>query len=199
MMVTDFYWPLLGGVEQHVRSLSHELCARSHRVTVVTMDHGGSPAAEQDGPVDVVRIPTTTQRLERLFRQPRPWAPPIHDPSAALRLRQLVADRRPDVVHGHDWLARSVIGSTADRPLVSTLHYYPLSCAKKDLMRDGEPCAGPGPAKCVACAARHYGVLKGTVTAAAQAAGSALERRATDHTIAVSRATATGNGLALDD
>ena len=35
----------------------------------------------------------------------------------------------------------------------------------KRLMRDGIPCSGPGLAKCVSCAAEHYGPVAGTVTA----------------------------------
>ncbi len=36
LMLAQFYHPILGGIEQHVRTLSHELVARGHDVSVQT-------------------------------------------------------------------------------------------------------------------------------------------------------------------
>lgn len=200
VMVTDFYWPLLGGVEQHVRTLSQELVRRGHRVTVATLQTPGTEPVDDDGGIEVVRVRSATQRIPALFDQARPWAPPIPDPAAARALRRLIRTARPDVVHGHDWLLRSALPlGRSGPPVVSSLHYYTLTCARKDLLRRGVPCSGPAPVKCLRCAADHYGMAKGTVTATANALGRRLETRAADRFIAVSRATATGNGFAPDD
>src|SRR5262245_17787623 len=106
LMVTDFYWPHVGGVEQHVRTLAHALAVRGHAITVATLRTDDLRARDVDGPVDVFRLRAATQRLSGLHSQPRPWAPPVPDPRAARELRRIVDDVRPDVIHGHDWLAR---------------------------------------------------------------------------------------------
>lgn len=155
-----------------------------------------------------------SQRMPWLFSSPeRPWAPPLPDPAVTWQLRKLIAANPPDVVHGHDWLARSFLplrGWSERRygtRFVTTLHYYTLSCAKKNLMRSerisGEsveaPCTGPSIAKCAACSSRHYGIATGAITAAANAIGARAERKGAATVIAVSEAVASGNGLAPDD
>jgi glycosyltransferase involved in cell wall biosynthesis len=195
-MVADFYWPFLGGVEQHVRTVAHELTRRGHRVTVVTTLVGDAAEVENDGDVEVVRIRTAVQQLPKLFGQQRPWAPPVPDPVAAWAIRRIVAERHPDVIHGHDWLARSamIIGGPGV-PFVSTQHYYTLTCAKKNLLRDGRPCPGPEFRACWNCARQHYGNAKGAFTLAGTWVGAKVERRRASHQISVSAATAHGNAL----
>jgi len=210
MMITDFYLPYLGGVEQHVRSLSHALAAHGHRVVVVTLAADDLPARARDGAVEVRRLRSVTQRVPRLFSSSeRPWAPPIADPAIIVQLIALLREERPDIVHGHDWLARSFLPLRrwSERRygtrFVSSLHYYTLSCARKDLMQSSSatagvaaerPCSGPSWQKCCACATRHYGVL-GTPIVAANVVGATAERRAARPLIAVSEATARGNGI----
>jgi glycosyltransferase involved in cell wall biosynthesis len=195
LMATDFYWPHLGGVEQHVRALSHALCARGHTVTVATTRSDDLPEYERDGPVEIVRISTTTQSIPGLHHQRRPWAPPVPDPAAARRLRRLVNELEPDVIHGHDWFARSLLPlPNGAPPLVSTLHYYTLTCPKKDLLYFGErQCPGPALARCLRCAGRHYGAVTGTLATLGAFAGRRMELRATTAFVSVSNATAAGN------
>ena len=110
----------------------------------------------------------------------------------------MVDRERPDVVHGHDWLARSALPlrRPAGRALVMSLHYYTLSCPKKTLLfRDGTLCSGPGPRKCLGCAGEHYGRAKGAGIVAGNRWGAAAERRRVDLFLPVSQATADGNGL----
>jgi glycosyltransferase involved in cell wall biosynthesis len=137
------------------------------------------------------------QRIDSLFNQRRPWAPPIPDPEAMLALRQIVSQERPDVVHGHDWLARSLLPlnrRTGPR-FVMSLHYYTVSCAKKSLMYHGAPCSGPAFVKCVRCGSAHYGAVKGPAVVVGNFAFAAAERRAVDLFLPVSHATVAGNGL----
>jgi glycosyltransferase involved in cell wall biosynthesis len=213
LLVTDFYWPYLGGVEQHVRSLAHSLARRGHHVTVATLTGKDLAAEEDDDGVQIRRLRSVSQRMPWLFSSPeRPWAPPVPDPAITWQLRRLIVADPPDIVHGHDWLARSFMPlrrwseKKYGTRFVSSLHYYTISCAKKNLMRteriDGElteePCSGPGAAKCLACAARHYGVATGGITATANTLGALAERRGASKIIAVSAAVARGNGLSPD-
>jgi glycosyltransferase involved in cell wall biosynthesis len=206
MLISDFYAPYLGGVEQHVRTLAQALAGGGHHVVVVTLAHPDLPAVDTDGAVLVRRVRSTTQRIPWLFSSTeRPWAPPIADPGVTLQLRRLIKAERPDVVHGHDWLSRSFLplrrwsARRFGTRFVSSLHYYTQSCARKNLMRataHGEQrCGGPTVGGCLVCTTRHYGLAVGPITAAANALGAVAERRGADTVIAVSAATAVGNGL----
>jgi glycosyltransferase involved in cell wall biosynthesis len=202
LMISDFYHPYLGGVEQHVRSLSQALSGRGHEVAVATLASGSLPPFERDGDVAVHRLPSSAGRASFLFKNAdRPWAAPLPDPEASRALGRLCRSFRPQIVHGHDWLARSFLPRQASSGarLIISLHYYTQSCAKKSLMRNGRDCAGPGPLRCPPCASAHYGLAKGPAVAAANWLGARAERRAVDAFIAVSRATASGNGLAEND
>lgn len=200
--ITDFYHPFVGGVEQHVRTLASELAGRNHRVAVATLWREGLPQCELDGAVKVYRVRSMTQRAPWLFRHPhRPWAPPFPDPQATHALHRVLQAEWPDIVHGHDWLARAFLPlkRASSARFVLSLHYYTQSCAKKSLMREGPAgpalCEGPGMPDCLSCSARHYGTAKGLVVALSQRAWSAAERRAVDFFLPVSEATAAGNEL----
>ncbi len=126
-----------------------------------------------------------------------PWAPPAPDPEATAALRAVARRERPDIVHGHDWLARSFLPlKRRNGPaFVMSLHYFTLSCPKKNLMYDHSPCAGPRLGKCLSCAGRHYGRAKGTAVTLAHRLSARAEASLVDLFIPVSAATATGNAL----
>ena len=196
LMVTDFYRPYVGGVEQHVRSLAQALVRLGHHVAVATLATPTTgPREELDGEVHVYRLRSAGVLFPRLFAAAeRPWAPPILDPVVLASLRGVVAREDPDVVHGHDWLSRSAWPfCLGRRPLVLSLHYYTRSCAKKTLWTDGASCPGPSLRRCVRCAAAHFGPVKGVVTAGAARVGAAVDDRVVRQLIAVSDATARGN------
>jgi glycosyltransferase involved in cell wall biosynthesis len=198
-MLTDLYWPLVGGLEQVVRELGRELTGRGHTVAVGTLGQAGLPEQEDDGGVTVLRLPGALQRSARQFSDSRRrYAAPFPDPESVLAIRRVVRDFRPDVVHGHNWLVRSFlpVKRASGVPLVVTLHDYGRSCAKRSLffLEEG-PCSGPGPRKCVRCAGAHYGTLKGAGIAATNWAGRAAEDRLVDMYLPISESTAAGSGL----
>jgi glycosyltransferase involved in cell wall biosynthesis len=199
-MLSQFYPPVIGGEERHVATLSQALAARGHTVSVATIGSPDSFGVRTEDGIRVHRLPTSTQRLPRLYSDGgRPHAPPIPDPELVRALRGVIQRETPDVVHAHNWIVNSLLPL---RPwtkarMVLTLHDYSHVCAVKRLMRDGVPCSGPGLLKCVRCAAQHYGPVAGTVTALSTAPAARLKERALDAVIAVSSAVAKGNGLAL--
>lgn len=100
----------------------------------------------------------------------------VYSIEARLRLRRLLADVRPDVVHMHlvyHQLTLSVVDEVAQQglPSVMTLHDYKIGCPAYTLYRDGQPCslcvAGP-----VENVARHR-CLKGSRSASLLAAAEA--------------------------
>jgi glycosyltransferase involved in cell wall biosynthesis len=197
-MISDFYPPFVGGVEVLVSGLGRELVTRGHSVSVATLRADDLPATELIDGVHVHRIRSSTQRFERLFAtRARPWAPPVADPEAIAGLRSVVRSEGPDVVHGHDWLARSFLPLKRRRgpAFVMSLHYYTLRCPKKNLMYRGAPCSGPFLIKCLGCAGRHYGRAKGAAVVLGQFTFSRAEAALVDLFLPVSHATAVGNGL----
>jgi glycosyltransferase involved in cell wall biosynthesis len=66
-----------------------------------------------------------------------------------------------------------------DIPLVLSVRDYGYSCALRTLMRGDEVCSGPGVAKCLTCAAGHYGWPKAAGAVAGVLGGRALLARKT--------------------
>jgi glycosyltransferase involved in cell wall biosynthesis len=196
LMLAQFYPPVVGGEEQHVRTLSTELAARGHHVAVATLWNEGLPLFEMDGHVSVYRIRGTSQRAAWLFSEAgRRHAPPFPDPELVMGLRRIISTERPEIVHAHNWLVHSFLPLKAwsKARLVLTLHDYSLVCAKKSLMFGETPCSGPGVLKCLRCASKHYGAAKGLPTLVSNWAMGKFELGQVDFFLAVSRATAAGN------
>jgi glycosyltransferase involved in cell wall biosynthesis len=167
LQVTDLFDPFIGGLEQHVKSLSRELAGRGHEVTVATaLIPGSSPADVVDG-VAVRRIAGWSHRLLSSWydRPEAAFHPPVPDPGVVRALKRLIAELRPDVIQAQGWMscsAMALAGKSSAR-LVVTLHDYSLVCARKTLLRAGaEPCPGPQLSSCLRCAPGQYGVVKGT-------------------------------------
>jgi glycosyltransferase involved in cell wall biosynthesis len=210
MLLSDFYPPVVGGIERHVQSLGRELVRRGHEVTAASIrmrghprkggdpDDGGPHETIDDG-VRVVRLPTTLSRVPGAHAESsRPFAPPAPDPELVLGLAALVRRMRPDVVHAHGWSVHSwlPLQPFLRLPLVVTLHEYGLVCARKDLVYLGRSeCSGPALAKCVRCASRHYGRLRGIPITLATFAMGSVERHLTARFIAVSDAVASATGV----
>ena len=201
LMLAQFYAPIIGGEEQHVRTLSIELAARGHEVAVATLWHAGVPEFEIDEGVRVYRIRGAMQRAPGLFSESgRQHVPPFPDPGLTWELRRVMARERPDVVHGHNWLIRSFLPlKTRGGPrLVLSLHDYSIWCAKKVLLYHGAPCSGPALKKCFECAIDHFGPVKGGPTVIGNWATAQVQRHLVDLYLPVSQAVAELNHL-VDD
>ncbi|MGD9804932.1 MAG: glycosyltransferase [Hyphomicrobiaceae bacterium] len=199
LMLAQFYPPIIGGEERHVRNLSIALAKRGHHVSVATLATQGAPDEEIDEGVKIYRLHGSMQRASFLFKEAeRAHAPPFPDPELALALRRIIQNEKPDIVHAHNWLLHSVLPlKTSGGPrFVVTLHDYSHVCARKNMMHEGVLCSGPALAKCLQCAKEQYGAAKATVTTLANFASSRLERVVVDKFLTVSAAVAEGNRLA---
>jgi len=197
LMLSQFYPPIIGGIEQHVRNLSAELVTRGHEVAVATLWQEGLPELENDRGVRVYRIRGTLQRAAWLFSEKqRRHAPPFPDPELVAGLRSVIARERPDVVHAHNWLVHSFLPLKvwSGARLVLTLHDYSLVCAKHRFVYHDSVCDGPG-FKCFGCATAHYGLPRGVPTVLANWSMGFAERAAVDMFLPVSQAVADGNDL----
>lgn len=198
MQLTDFYHPLIGGVESYVAVLSKELAQLGHTVVVVTIQPGGQPEEEIIDGVRVIRIRSLSQNLSRFYSDTsRPFHPPAPDPGAVAALRRIIHQEQPDVVHSHSWLNHSFypLYSAHKGPAhVVTLHDYGTACPRKTLMRSGhaEQCSGPRLTRCLSCAPEQYGLLKGSMITMTMRASRFLQHRA-DRYLTVSSAAADGS------
>ena len=198
LLLAQWYPPIIGGEELHVRNLAVDLVRRGHDVTVGTLAQAALPMTEETDGVKVVRLRSSVQRLPGLFADSRRQsAAPLPDPELMTGLGRLLRRTRAQVVHAHNWIVHSAlpVSKVADIPLVLSLHDFSLVCATKVLLRRGVNCSGPGLRKCLSCAADHYGPAKGEVTTIGNWAGAALERRWVSRFIAVSAAVARENRL----
>lgn len=201
LMLAQFYAPVIGGEERMVEELARALSARGHDVAVATLRSDGLPETEEQGGVRIHRLPGLAARLPLLFSDTgRRHAPPAPDPETVRALARVVHAERPDVVHGHNWLAHAYLPLRRRTPAayVLSLHDYSLVCATKRLVRRGTPCSGPGPVKCVQCASGQYGPLIGPPTAALTRVMGQAQRRAADLLLPVSEAVARACGLPGD-
>lgn len=199
LMLAQFYPPDIGGEERHVRNLAVALARRGHEVEVVTtaLPATGEGRRMEDG-VEVLRVRSSAQRLPLHGDANRPHATPFPDVEMRRAIDTELGRRRFDVAHAHNWIVNSALAPARRHgvPLVLTLHDYAHVCAVKRFVRAGRPCSGPGPARCIACAAGHYGPAVGPATVVANAAMARLRDRGLRRFLAVSSAVADGNRLA---
>lgn len=80
------YFPVLGGIENHIRALAHAQAAQGHQVTVLVTNLGRCTHEEQDHGVRVIK----TARLAA------PASTPI-----SLTMPLLLHRQRPDLIHLH--------------------------------------------------------------------------------------------------
>lgn len=124
-LVTEFYFPHLGGVTEHVENLAVQFRARGHEVTIVTANMDG----QGDDPPEVVRLGTS-----RVVFKNGSFARVTTGLRLREKLRAVLRERRIDLVHLHGALAPTLglVGQdAADEcgiPVVATYHsWFPRS------------------------------------------------------------------------
>src|SRR3954469_19641528 len=70
-IVTDFYYPALGGITEHVDGQARELTALGHEVTVVTGNLLQEPSVQDDA----MRVPEPTFEIVRIGTAVRLYVP----------------------------------------------------------------------------------------------------------------------------
>jgi glycosyltransferase involved in cell wall biosynthesis len=176
LLATDHYPPFIGGAHRQARLLAEGMAERGHEVQVVTPWHRGLPGRNEEDGVVVHRLRELRTLIPALVRKgAQRHQPPYPDPVTILGIRRVVRDFEPDLIHAYGWLAFSVAAATGRKriPLLVSARDYGYFCAARTLLRDGAPCAGPAPVKCLRCAGDYYGVPKGWVAVA----GVGLSRR----------------------
>jgi glycosyltransferase involved in cell wall biosynthesis len=197
LLLAQFYAPIIGGEEHAVRNLGLELVRRGHDVTVGTILHGDLPEIDFDDGVRIRRLRSTSSRVRLVYQGERAHAPPLPDYELVRGLSRLLGEVRPDVIHAHNWILHSFLPlkRRTGRPLVLSLHDYSFVCANKRLVRKRVVCSGPALGKCIACAANHYGRVKGPLIATALLGAHRFAARRVDMFLPVSHAVAQASRL----
>jgi glycosyltransferase involved in cell wall biosynthesis len=127
----------------------------------------------------------------------RRYAPPGPDPLTVRDLRRVIRERRPQVVHAHNWLAHSYLplDLRSEAAFVLSLHDYSLVCATKRFFYRGGVCGGPAARKCFAHAVEHYGIGKGTMVSGGMRLSEPWLRRRVDMFLPVSGAVRDLSGI----
>jgi len=167
-MLSDFYPPLVGGMEKHVESLSRKLVDRGHNVMVCTSWHQGLQHFDVVHGVEVTRIEGLFQKTKYLYGDSaRRYPPPTYDCLTARKLESLIREHKPELIHVHGWILYSALPlrQKLKIPIVVTLHDYGLVCPKRTfLLTDRNVCKRPFTIQCVKCAREDYGFAKSLAT-----------------------------------
>ncbi|MGC1166116.1 MAG: glycosyltransferase family 4 protein [Solirubrobacterales bacterium] len=190
LIVTDYYRPLIGGSIRSVELLARNLTLQGHTVAIATSWQPGADAEEAIDGIQVYRVRDLASRMRRFSEDPyKHNPPPFADPEGAWRLRRIVKDFRPDVVHSYGWISHSLaVGLTGLRtPLLLSARDYGNICAVGTLVRKGELCSGPALGKCLDCASHRYGTVKGVAAVTGVFSARPVLRRKVTAIHAVSR------------
>jgi glycosyltransferase involved in cell wall biosynthesis len=183
LIVTDYYRPLIGGSIRSVELLARHLTERGHTVAIATSWQEGFPPKEERDGLPVYRVRDLSSRMRWASEDPyKHNPPPFADPEAALRLRRVIRDFRPDIVHSYGWISHSMaVGLLGSKvPFLLSARDYGNICAVGTLVRKGELCSGPALGKCLDCARDRYGTAKGVAAVAGVfSAGPVLRRKVT--------------------
>ncbi len=180
LIVTDHYPPFIGGAHRQSYVLSQKLHQAGHTVAVVTVWHPKLPVIQDDDGVRVFRfrqlfswIPRTRKAGQQRHH------PPFPDFLTAWRMRRLIKQFCPDVVHVHGWISYSLALAVRGMkiPMLVSGRDYGYRCATRTLLYKDRLCSGPAFAKCVQCANSFYGTPKGMIAVLGVFASLPLLRR----------------------
>lgn len=136
VLVSDFYYPMLGGIETHVKTLAKQLKTRGHKVTVVTTSCPNKGQEIIDG-INIFRLDHILSSFKPLYSNARfKFIPPFPDPLFLINLKHIVDEIRPDVIHSHGWVTFAVAQlkqQLPKLPMVATLHDHGFFCARRTL------------------------------------------------------------------
>lgn len=88
-LVSDWYYPRIGGVEYAINALARYLVERGHHVHIITKKITGTCASEQDGKIDIIRI------------ENKSFSEHLLTPKAFQTLKKQITQGGYDVVHAH--------------------------------------------------------------------------------------------------
>ncbi|MEN8174141.1 MAG: glycosyltransferase [Pseudomonadota bacterium] len=116
LFVSDVYFPRINGVSTSIQTFAHRFIAEGHRVTLIAPRY----ASELEDHFEILRIPSRYLPFDAEDR--------FMKASAIRRLKQKIAESRPDIVHIQTPFVAHYAGlnlaRALDLPVVETYHTY---------------------------------------------------------------------------
>jgi phosphatidylinositol alpha-mannosyltransferase len=102
-ILTDYYYPQLGGITEHVHGQATHLHARGHEVTVITGNLFRPPPVVDPGYRPEAHVPFEVLRMGQAMRLYGNASQTLHTVDFRMlhRLKKLFRERRFDVIHTH--------------------------------------------------------------------------------------------------
>lgn len=114
---------MYGGLGAHVLALTQEQARRGHEVTVITQaEHGEFGSQVEFNGVEVIRVANHYPDAQMVHDKFVYW---VHGFALASQNASELMSGKPEIVHGHDWIAASQLIVAANRfsvPSVLTIH-----------------------------------------------------------------------------
>jgi len=163
-MVSDFYPPIVGGMEREVQLLSEGLSKKDCEVAVCTIKQESLPKFREENGVKVYRLEGLFQKLPFLFKTfEMKYHPPVVDWFVTNRLKDIIEKEEPDVIHTHGWILHSVLPlkKKFDMPLCVSFHDFGFICPRRSLpIHRRSFCNDPLSKNCIICGRETYGLIK---------------------------------------
>lgn len=158
-LINSLYAPyIVGGAEQSVQLLAEGLHKKGVEVIVVSLHNGDTTVMENLNGVRVYRVPLWNIYWPFSYGARKPPEPvrilwhvlDMHNGVMARRVRHIIADERPDIVHTNNLAGFSpavwIVAKRMGIPIIHTLRDYTLMCPR-GMYKNGVNCAKV----CVSC------------------------------------------------
>ena len=153
--ISNLYPPYqVGGAEVYVKTIAEELAKKGNEIIVITTSPSNKDYAEKINGVKILRIaipniyPMYVHTKSNIILKPVWHLIDIWNPFAYLKIRKILKNEKPDIVHIHNYKGFSLSVFDAVNslkiPFLFTLHDYSLICPKANLLnRKEEICNNP--------------------------------------------------------
>lgn len=153
-IISSLYKPtIIGGAEVVAEKTARELQRRGHEVFVVTTNHHSKTEEVDVDDIKTYRIPLNIYSIYNLSDQSiikkLLWhLIDLWNPSAYFKLKDILKEKKPDIIHIHNFKGFSGAAFSAakklDVPVVFTVHDYSVYCVRANLLKgDGSICTEP--------------------------------------------------------
>lgn len=156
-LLNSLYPPIaVGGAEKVVQCLAEALSKSHHRVSVITLCPEESERVDRLGGVTVIRLPTDVPwpfgtSYKSVARRVRTKLADRYSGAMYARVRSVLAELRPDIVHTNSLLGFSTsvwdAAGSLGIPIVHTAHDWYLPCIRSTMLQGGRACAR----QCASC------------------------------------------------
>ncbi len=153
-IISSLYKPtIIGGAEVVAEKTARELQRRGHEVFVVTTNHHSKTEEVDVDDIKTYRIPLNIYSIYNLSDQSiikkLLWhLIDLWNPSAYFKLKDILKEKKPDIIHIHNFKGLSGAAFSAakklDVPVVFTVHDHSVYCVRANLLKgDGSICTEP--------------------------------------------------------